>query len=447
MGKTILVAGAGHGGIAAAAELAKKGFDVTVIEKKQRSELGYDWTDIFDPNSLNVAGIPHPAQDKFEYKQNMTFFSPSRSVGLTQDVPKNDLEIKMERRDIYDHLINHAEKCGVKFIYGREALKPLILGNRVVGLYTSDGDMYADLVIDAAGAHSAVRSNMPEESLVENEVGSFEQFYVYRAFYNREGDFTPEHPFQVFLLYGGETQIVWLASEGEYTDVLIGRFEPFGQDEIDEVLSSIRETNPNLGTKVLRGGSHVIIPVRQPLSVMVYNGYAAIGDSAFMTVPLIGSGIANSLRAARMLVNTILSDDSGCYNAKTLWPYQQSYFKALGSGYAAMAVLKLFLLTLEPSELNFIFDKGILTAKEFTIGAGTVSLRSMLSMSLGDMIERAKVLCTDKILLTKIIKLGSRIAAAAAITAMLPKTYNEALLKKWASTYTSFYKKLEDSER
>ena len=38
MGKTILVAGAGHGGLAAAADLARKGYDVTLLEQKAEQE-------------------------------------------------------------------------------------------------------------------------------------------------------------------------------------------------------------------------------------------------------------------------------------------------------------------------------------------------------------------------------------------------------------------------
>ena len=56
MGKKIIVAGLGHGGIAAAALIAKAGFDVTVYEQKSEGTLGYDWTDIFAPNALGIAG-------------------------------------------------------------------------------------------------------------------------------------------------------------------------------------------------------------------------------------------------------------------------------------------------------------------------------------------------------------------------------------------------------
>ncbi len=43
----IIIAGAGHGGLAAAARLAQAGHTVTVFENKNRTELGYDWHDRF----------------------------------------------------------------------------------------------------------------------------------------------------------------------------------------------------------------------------------------------------------------------------------------------------------------------------------------------------------------------------------------------------------------
>ena len=52
MGKNIVVAGLGHGGIVAAALLSEKGYDVTVYEKGSEGTLGHDWTDMFDPALL-----------------------------------------------------------------------------------------------------------------------------------------------------------------------------------------------------------------------------------------------------------------------------------------------------------------------------------------------------------------------------------------------------------
>jgi len=445
MGKKIVVAGAGHGGLAAAARLAKNGFDVTVVERGQREELGYDWTDIFDPAALIAASVPYPPREKYSFKENMTFFSPSRNTPIEQDVPQDRLEIKMERKDIYAHLISNAEKSGVKFRFGCPVTGPAMLGSRVAGVVTPDGDMLCDLVIDAAGINSPVRQGLPELCGIERFPERLEQFFVYRAFYSLTGDFRPEHKFQVYILHGGERRIAWVATENGFVDILIGRLEPFGMLEAENALEALRQYNPHIGTEVLRGGEFVKIPVRQPLSVMVADGYAAIGDSAFMTIPLIGSGIANSLHASQMLARAVINDRACAFTADTLWPYQVEYYRSLGAGYAAMSCLKLFLLGLAPAELDFIFDNGILTAETFTaLGTGSPNLPSMLKMPFGDFVERAKTVSTDKTLLAKIIKAGSTVAAAAALCAILPPKYNAFAVSKWAESYVKFFGKVAD---
>ena len=73
MNKNIIIAGGGHGGIVAGALLAKNGFNVTVYEKNSRENMGYDWTDIFAPDSLKDIGLDLPDESLFEYKTDMTF--------------------------------------------------------------------------------------------------------------------------------------------------------------------------------------------------------------------------------------------------------------------------------------------------------------------------------------------------------------------------------------
>ena len=53
-----------------------------------------------------------------------------------------------------------------------------------------------------------------------------------------------------------------------------------------------------------------------------------------------------------------------------------------------------------------------------------------------------KKLSSDKILLTKILRIASQVASVTAICAMLPKTYNPAAVRKWVNSYTSFFAKL-----
>ncbi len=440
MDKKIIVAGLGHGGIAAAALIAKQGYDVTVYEMKSEGTLGYDWTDIFAPQALEIAGMKMPPEDKYEYKEDMTFFNPSFTKKLQQHVPEDKLEIKMERRDIYEHFINNAIENGVKIVYDCEVKGPIVLGNRVVGIKTEKGDFYGELVIDACGMRSPVRSNLPSSFGIDKEIGDGERICIYRAFFNIGSDEEAEAKFKVMLFPGGVKGIGWIASEEKYTDLLIGRFEDFDMDEVERFSDFLRETNPRLGKEKLRGGQFVEIPVRQPPAIMIADGYAAIGDSAFMTVPLIGSGIANSLKAAKILSDTVAADKEGSFSAETLWKYQTGYYKVLGNGLAPLACIKLMLLTLTPEEIDFVFEKEILTDDLITIGADFTGISNVMKFDPKDLANKAKQVCSDPELIKKIINCGVRIGKVSAACTMMPKKWNESRVKAWAKVYNYAFK-------
>ena len=439
MNKRIIVAGGGHGGIAAASILSRNGYDVTVYEKNDRENMGYDWTDIFDPKSLFKADIPMPDEKLFEYKENMTFYSTNEKTPIKQQVPENELEIKMERKDIYNLLIETAEKNGVKFVYNCSIENAIVKDNRVVGINTSIGEIYGDLIIDACGCESPVRSSLPDEFGIQKHPDNNEKFYVYRAFYKKGTEAPVEDKYKVCLLPEGKLGIGWVATEEEYTDLLIGRFEPFDMVEVERTAEFFRSRNESLGTEVVRGGQFVEIPVRQSISVMVADGYAAIGDSAFMTVPIIGSGIANSLKAAPILAKAVMDDRAGTYTAKTLWQYQYKFYKIMGSGLAPLAVVKLLLTRITSEQLDYIFEKGILTWREMTITADSTGMGDFLHFS-SDMPKRAIAIVQDKKLLKQLLKVAADIGKVMALCAVLPKEYNKTKVEQWSEKYDNIFK-------
>lgn len=439
MGNKIIVAGGGHGGIATAMLLAKKGFDVTVYERNAKDKMGYDWTDIFDKKGWTAIGLSLP--EKFKLKQDMTFYGPAMETALTQNTEDDKKEIQMERRDIYAHLISHAEKAGVKFQYEENIEKPILFGNRVVGIKTDKGEYLGDLVIDACGLNSPVRRALPPSTGIQNEPVEYEQFYVYRAFFNKTAEVEDKDKFKLILLPNNELGISWVATEEEHTDVLIGRFRSFDREYAINQIDMLRESNPSIGTEIVRGDSFANIPVRQPLGVLVADGYAAIGDSAFMTVPVIGSGIANSLKAAKILADAISNDFSGSYSAETLWTYQKNFYKEIGAALAPLACVKLLLTRLEGPELDYIFAKGILNAEDMTIDADSTSLSAMLSgMSMNDIKIKLNGLINNKVILGKVVKMGLQLARATAVTTAMPTTYNRKTVLRWVEEYNACFK-------
>lgn len=441
MGNKIIVAGGGHGGITAGMLLAKHGYDVTVYEKNSRENMGHDWTDIFDKKGFTALGLDLPDKSLWNLKHDMTFYGPAMETALHQNTPVDQLEIQMERRDIYNYIIENAEKAGVKFVYGCEITGAVLFGNRIVGIKTNDGEKYADLVIDSAGMNSPVRKSLPHWLGIQNNSIEYEQFYVYRAFWNKTAEVDDINAFKVLMLHENKLGITWVATEEEHTDVLIGRFMPFDMSEVDRTMASLRKDNDSIGTEMLRGGQFVNIPVRQPLGVMVADGYAAIGDSAFMTVPIIGSGIANSFKAARILADAVIADIDNAFSAETLWKYQTEFYKKIGSGLAPLACVKLMLTRLEGHELDYIFRTGILNADDMTIGADSTNLAAMLGgMKPADIAIKLKGLINNPVVLKKVVRMGLELVRATAVTAAMPEKYNRKAVLKWVKEYNKCFK-------
>lgn len=440
MSKKIIVAGLGHGGIAAAAMLAEAGYNVTVYEAKKEGTLGYDWTDIFDPKAFKFAKMDMPDEDKYTYKEDMTFVAPDGVTKLSQHVPYDKLEIKMERKDLYDHLIRNALEKGVKIVYECEVLKPIMLGNRVAGIRTSMGDFFADLIIDSCGMNSPLRRKLPSSLMIQREITRQQKITIYRAFYNKASDEEVADKFKVLIRPEGVEGISWIASEEEHTDLLVGRFEDFTQEEVDRCAEYLRADHPQLGTEVVRGGQFVEIPVRHPLSVMVADGYAAIGDSAFMTVPLIGSGIANSLKAARILAETVINDKTQGFGVAALWRYQVLFYKHIGTGLAPLECLKNLMFVFSPEDLNYCFGSGLLNEYNVTLTADFGSFYDQIDFfDVNDLLFKAKQACADAEFLKKIINAGNKISLVTAACLAIPRRWDRKLVELWSAGYDKIF--------
>lgn len=426
MGKKIVVAGAGHGGIAAAALLAEKGYDVTVLEKKIRKDLGYDWVDAVDLKAFSELGLPVPNEGEFDRNGDMLFYNPALSAPILSPSNGNG-SAKIERKKIYDDLIEFAEHRGVKFIYGKTVTGPVTDGCRVIGLNTSDGFVSADLVIDAAGLNSPVRQNLPVCCNVKRSYAYGESLFAYRAFYNKVEGHEPKCNYEVFLVHEGYQGISWVVTEKDSVDVLIGRMYPISKKEIEETVERMRKFSPQIGTELLRGGSVEQIPITSPLPVMVCDGYAAIGDSAFMTIPMNGSGICASLRAGKILAQTVEKDVQEEYSVKTLWEYNVKYIKHFGANFASIDILKNILLSLPDSGIDFLFDKQIITESDLDYE------KDSSSMSASDLLGKVARGAGRLPVLLRTAGALSKGGTLKKVYQSVPEVYDRDAVRKWVS--------------
>lgn len=425
MSRKIIIAGAGHGGLIAGALLAEKGYDVTVYERNIRDDLGYDWEDSVEKKIFRECSLPEPDESACRPGQSMKFYNPNLRSSITVS-PSGEGTVMIERKYLYKMLLENAEEKGVRFVFNAEILSPIMDGLRVVGIRTTDGDVFGDIVIDAAGINSPVRRNLPVCCNIDRDYDYGECFYAYRAYFDKLPAPEPEIPYEVFLKPGGERGLSWVITWDNEVDVLIGKMQPPSKRELEVELEKMREFSPQIGRKVLRGGQIGQIPVRRPLSVMVCDGYAAVGDSAYMTLPMTGSGICASMRAGMILADVVSNDKNCEFSAKTLWEYNKRYILHFGLNFAAIDILKNIIICMETEGINFLFDKQIITESDMKFGKGQGG-----NMSFSDMASKAFKGIGNLPVLFRTAGALSKGDAAKKVYREIPQEYDEAAVLKW----------------
>jgi hypothetical protein len=134
-----------------------------------------------------------------------------------------------------------------------------------------------------------------------------------------------------------------------------------------------------------------------------------------------------------------MDDRTQSYTAKALWQYQYNFYKKWGAGLAPLAAVKLLLTRIKPEQLDYIFEKGILTWKEMTITADSTSIMDFIHPAL-NMPKRGLSIVKDKELLKKMLRVGSDIGKIMTTCAAIPKEYDKQKVKRWAEKYDRIFK-------
>lgn len=376
--KKIIIAGAGHGGLIAGARLARQGYKVCLYEQKQRDELGHDWEDRFTFDVLlNAVEETQMPQGSWRYRGDCRFVSPSKRTNVDIKYNENTRQRVMWRKPLIGMLLDYADRCGVELNFGVCVNEPIIEQGRVVGIETSKGAFYGDMIVDALGAFSSIRSKLPEEFGIEGLPERGDVFYAYRAYFDKKQAVDVEYPFEVYLYHECERGLSWFLTNESSVDVLIGRIFPLTDEKIKEQLELFGKNHPWMGENILHGGVRGIIPVRRPLDLMVADGYAAVGDSAFMTTPMNGMGIDLSINAGLLLARTISEAADKPLTADALWSYNREFHRLFGGATAKNEGLKNALLSLPAEGVDFLFDNEVIQASDLA-GAGQSTKLSAL---------------------------------------------------------------------
>ena len=367
MGKSVVIVGANQSALVLARLLGEKGFDVRVYEKEARKNVAYDWHDDMHPSAFAAADIPLPDKPFWFPKGDWSFVSPDEKsiTRIHQDPERVDWSI--ERRKFNDYLYSRAESYA-EFHYSSVAKRVIIESGRVVGIELESGEkVYSDLVVDISGATSACRRSLPAEFKIQRETEKGDLFRAWRAFVTRApGVPDPEYTNKAYLKHLGEAGISWCIWDqpSDTVNLLIGRIDELSDSEFDRAYAALKKDNPIIGDTVVRGDRMCTIPVRRPISKMFADGYVLLGDSAFMTIPMLGSGMASGIRAAKILSDVLVSGGDKPFSSRNLYRYQRQFMQEMGAKFSGVEMLKNWLLNAPSDKVSFLFNEGLLSEED-----------------------------------------------------------------------------------
>ena len=432
----VIVAGAGIGGLAAARLLAAGGVQVKVFERAPSVEdMRYPWHDDVAPLAFEQNALPVPA-GSFP-KKDWTFIAPN---GGARGMHEKDTDISVMRPALNRVLTEEAQKAGAQIVFSAQVQAPLTENGRVVGVLADGKEERADLVVDSLGARSALKAALPPSVAVTRHKED-EVFCVYRAFYARKEDApAAEYSNKVYLKHLGKPGISWVIQDGAEVDVLVGRVGELSRDDLQTALTILQEENPTISDKITCGGGKYLIPVRYPATRMVADGLALIGDSAYMTIPMLGSGIASSLAAAQMLSDCVLSalragkDANFASSRLNLWHYQTAFFRRYAD-HCGVDAIKRGVLALPDKTLSFILTSKVLSNAQIC----DLAKGKLLRPTCKDLARMAFAAGVKLPSLLPVALLLAKARSASAHARRIPAEFSEKKVEKWEKNLAKRY--------
>jgi len=390
----VLVVGGGVAGAhtaMAVTRFSRGSLSVMLVDRNAPSEFGKKtrtgWScgDAVSRKSLDHAcstlGISYGEPEIEHRVEGVLVYSPDHESRVLFD---GEGYILNRRAWAYRQL-EHLRSMGVEILHGIDAYSLIARDGFVVGAALrniSSGEelrIYSKVVVDASGSASKLRSNLPIRSHIEREIDKENDLigtgrYIVE-FEHAGEDETWFHPryciihLDQVLAPGGYS---WVFPKGEAKaniglgvlkrlldkrNTALGVSESL-KDLIEKYIGMNRAIhNPRPSTSPLDENNVFNIwqvPVRRQNDCLVANGFAIIGDAAWMPRPIDAGGIGPALEASVILGRCIVEAvEAGDVSEAGLWGYNVEYVRRRGYQMASFEVLRRYLQGLSNERISF----------------------------------------------------------------------------------------------
>ena len=390
----VIVVGAGTGGAIAAKFAAKKGLNVCLIDRKEKSNIGDKICgDAVGSEIFEMLKINPPQGDELScHIKGAKLYPPNMKKCLTLIDPKQVGYI-VNRLAFGQRLLNEALDAGVaQFLDNTMALDLIYKEKFVSGLKVRLGngeklDLNAKLVIDGSGFNTPLRKKAKHPS-IEKEISKNDAILCYREIVRfPKGDQEVMDPEFISIILDQEKApggYIWYFPKNETSvNIGLGVFMDYG-GKVKEFYQNnvfkhfIKTSNYEI---ISSGGG--VAPIRRPIWSCADNGFMLVGDAACHVNPIHGGGIDPSMRAGFYAANTaVQAIEQGDFSLQTLWNFNYEIMTGIGAEFAALDLLRRVLQKLSNNSLNFGLERELLSGEEILQVSSTGSLDlSLLSMA------------------------------------------------------------------
>ena len=387
----VIIAGGGMAGLITAASIgyhSKSKARVLIIDRNKEDEPGKKtnngWTcgDATSKRSLDYLadhiGIRYGSPELEHPVSGVYVYSPDRKTKVLFEGEGYLFNRKLApRRQVAD-----AKKFGTEFMFEATAERLLSDDGRITGVSGRKAgapfSLTAKVVIDATGSSSTLRRFMPIPSMIEKEidpddvVGTGRYILDFEPTGENKAFFDPDYCIIHLDQFIAPAGYAWVFPKGK-KKVNIGlgvshsglarRNRRFGlNDNLQSLIDKYLADNP-----VIKGYSQPAddanagntkgnwqVPVRRHNDCMVANGFAVVGDSAWMPRPIDAGGISPSIYGGTILGKVVAQAlEAGDTSEGSLWKYNLEYMNTHGYPMASFEVLRRYLQTVTDDQINY----------------------------------------------------------------------------------------------
>ena len=388
----VIIAGGGMAGLITAASIgynSKGKARMLVIDRNKETEPGRKtvngWTcgDATSKRSLDYLaehiGVRYGSPELEHPVSGVLAYSPDRKTKVLFEGEGYLFNRKLAPR----RQVNDAKKYGAEFWFGATAERLLSENGWITGVTgrKADGSTFsvtARMVVDATGSSSTLRRFMPIPSKIEKEIDPDDVVGTGRYILDFEPAkedidfFDPRYCIIHLDQFIAPAGYAWVFPKGK-KKVNIGlgvshsglarRNRRFGlNDNLQSLIDKYLADNPviknysqpsddaNAGNT--KGNWQV--PVRRHNDCMVANGFAVVGDAAWMPRPIDAGGISPSIYGGTILGKVVAEAlEAGDTSEAGLWKYNVEYMNTHGYPMASFEVLRRYLQTVTNDQINY----------------------------------------------------------------------------------------------